>query len=163
MAPNGAGDVFDDSIMAMLEAAHPLIIATTSTHGEPHASRAWGITEIDRAAGRIRLLLDADDSVAVSHAASGGEIAVTSADVRTLRALQLKGVCTGVESATVADRDACARFIDQFAVDVEETDGTPRDKIERITPREIVATIVLIRDLFNQTPGPKAGEALSSP
>lgn len=154
------GSVFDESIQTVVEAGSPLILATASADGRPHAARGWGITAVDSARGLIRVLLDADDPVTVANAKLGGPIALTAADVVSLRSVQFKGKCVSVEPATDADRDSSARYCDKFFADVEQTDGTPRVKLERLVPNDLLAVIVEVRELFNQTPGPRAGETL---
>ena len=50
-------------------------------------------------------------------------IAVTGADVRTLRSVQLKGTAHDLEPATAADLERSAAFCDAFFADVAATDG----------------------------------------
>ena len=156
------GSVFDESIQTVVETGSPLILATASPAGEPYASRGWGLALVDATEGRIRLLLDAEDSVTIANAEAGGSIAITAADVTTLRAVQFKGSCVSVEAATDADRDNSTDHCAKFFATVEVTDGTPRAKLERLVPNDLVAVIVEVRELFNQTPGPRAGETLPS-
>jgi hypothetical protein len=154
--------MFDHSTQALLKAGCALIVGTVASDGAPHASRGWGLVFVDDDGSEVRLMLDADDEVAVSHADAGAAIAITGADVPTLRSVQIKGTCVAVEPATEDDYAASGRFRDAFYTDIEENDGTPRVKLERLTPHRLVAVVVAVRDVYDQTPGPKAGEAMQA-
>ena len=88
---------------AFLETGCALIVGTVATDGEPLAARGWGLTVLDPSRVTVRLLLDVADITTIEHLAAGGAVAVTSADVRTLRSVQMKGRARGVEIATGED------------------------------------------------------------
>ena len=54
-----------------------------------------------------------------------------------------------------------ARFCESFFGVVEELEGTDRRLLERMVPDDFVACTVVIDELYDQTPGPGAGAALS--
>jgi hypothetical protein len=146
-------------VVTFLETGCALIVGTVSTDGSPHAGRAWGLTVLDRAEHRIRLLLDASDTRTLHHAGGGGGIAITGSDVPTLRSVQLKGRAESFEPATEADRSRAAAYCDDFYSDIVASDRYERALLESWTPLEFVACIAVVPDLFDQTPGPRAGEA----
>lgn len=74
--------------------------------------------------------------------------------------MQLKGRVLGTEPATDEDRARAGRFSDAFFRDITETEGVPRRILERMLPEGYVACIVVVEELFNQTPGPAAGARL---
>lgn len=156
--------MFDTEITAFLESGCALIVGTVAADGEPHVGRGWGLDVI--ASGdtpRLRLLLDADDTSSIEHAAEGGAIAVTATSVRTLRSVQLKGRSLGLEVAGPGDDDRAQRYIDQFFADVTDTDGTDAALLERFVPSGYVACTVEVRERFDQTPGPGAGARIDTP
>jgi hypothetical protein len=111
---------------------------------------------------QVRLLLDADDSTALDNLESTGAVAITAGHVPTLRAMQLKGRATRIEPATAGDYERSEHYIDAFFTDVQNTDGTARELLDRLRARDVVACIVEVDDWFDQTPGPIAGAPLAS-
>lgn len=108
----------------------------------------------------VRVLIDAHDEVALANLAPGRPVAVTATDVPTLRSVQLKGVAAGTSPGGRAELERMRRFCDGFYTDIEVTDGTPRDIVERLTPDAVVAVLVDVHEVFDQTPGPVAGRSL---
>ena len=148
------------STAAFLEAGSALIVGSVDRDGAPHASRGWGITVTDAARDQVRLLMDSDDVRAASNLAETGAISITGGDVRTLRSIQLKGHARGREAASVRDRSWSDHFCDLFFTAVQESDGVPRVFMERLRPPELVAWTVHVEELYDQTPGPRAGNAI---
>ena len=132
-----------------------LIVATVGDDGAPHATRAWSLRLVSPA--RARLLLPLHDTTALDRVAAGSPVAVTAADVSTLRSVQLKGRALGVEPATDDDRADVARHVDAFFGAVTATDGTPRPLLDRLVPADYAACLFDITDVYDQTPGPGAG------
>ncbi len=148
--------------VAFLESGCSLIVGSVSADGLPHASRGWGLDVLDPRRLQFRLLLDADDTVALANLAAGGALAVTGASVRTLYSMQLKGRAERITPATIKDVDRAARFIDEFFTDIQETDGDPRERLERIVPVGYVACTFAADEIYDQTPGPGAGEPFAA-
>jgi hypothetical protein len=149
--------VFEPQTRTFLEGGCALIIGTVSRDGEPHATRGWGLDVIGSDPDTVQIVVDADDSVAIANLQPGATLATTGGDVRTLQSVQVKGT---VVTAPVQSDDLELRvqqYCDAFFRDVEEVDGTPRAKLERIVPRRFAALVVEIGDQFDQSPGPGAG------
>lgn len=149
---------------AFLHTGCALIVGLVSPDNEPHATRGWGLTVLhdqqDDAPLRVRFLVDANNAVAVELLGSGCAVAVTAADVKTLRSLQMKGHALEVQPATDEDRAMWQHYSEQFFDDIEESDRTPRALLERFSPVDVVAGVAVIDELFDQTPGPGAGGRL---
>jgi hypothetical protein len=152
--------VLGPDLVSFLESGCGLIIATVRPDGGPRAARAWGVDVVDASIGRIRVLLGLDDPELLDDLAERGAIAVTGADVVTLRASQVKGRVTGLVPATDADRERSARFREAFFQAIIELDGTPRALLDRMVPDDLIVAEVEIDAVFDQTPGPGAGVAL---
>ena len=155
--------MFDAATTKFLESGNALIVATVSPDGEPQATRGWGLTVRPGDRREVRLLLSTADEATLGHARAGGAIAVTGADVRTLRSVQLKGRAVSVEPATDDDRARALRYKDAFFTAVIETDGAFHEQIARLEPYDYVACTIAVDDVFNQTPGPGAGARLDEP
>lgn len=136
-----------------------LIVATVAADGAPIATRGWGLTPLSPR--RARLLVAADDAMAFAPADAtqrdGVAVAITAADVRSYRAVQLKGRSVAVEPATDDDRATAAASLDRFAIAVAETDRTPRHLVDRLVPGAFVACTIEVETMYDQTPGPGAG------
>jgi hypothetical protein len=148
-------------MVAFLQSGCSTLVGTVGPEGDPHAGRAWGIDVVDAESVRLRVLIDADDEVTVRHLSDRGAVALTAANVPTLRSVQLKGRSLGVEAAGDDDGARARRFCDNFFADVEEADGTERSLLERLVPDAYVVCFVQVDEVFDQTPGPGAGEPLA--
>jgi len=146
-----------------LEAGSALIVATVSSTGEPIATRGWGLTVLDAAEGRVRLLLSESDAPALANLRDSERIAITATDVPTLHSMQLKGRQVGFVEATDVDRERADRYCDAFYTDIERTDGTPRQMVERLRPADFVVCDIVVDEFYDQTPGPGAGASLAAP
>jgi hypothetical protein len=153
--------VLDPETIELLEAGSALIIGTVTPDGVPHACRGWGL-EVDTAQpGRVRILIDSEATQALANLEQGRPVAVTAADVRTLRSVQLKGASAGIQAAGPDDLERMARYTAAFYDDIVATDGTPLTVLRRLTPDEVVAVQIDVTDQFDQTPGPDAGRAVA--
>ncbi|HSL56291.1 MAG TPA: pyridoxamine 5'-phosphate oxidase family protein [Acidimicrobiales bacterium] len=151
--------MLDPDSVALLEGGCALIVGTVAADGTPHATRGWGLTVLDRDPIRIRLVISAEEQ-ALANLDATGRLAVTAADVPTLRSLQLKGRVAAVEPMTDADRDTVGRYTDAMFTDIERTDGAPRLVLERWRALAHVVCEVEVDEWFDQTPGPGAGAPL---
>jgi len=147
--------VLDDEMVQFLHGGCALIVCTFDADGEPYASRAWGFTVLcAESEVRGRLLVTPD-------VLAEGRIAITATDVPTLRSLQLKGRIVDVEPMTDADLGKSEQYTNDFYDDIVRADHIPRDLLERARPRQFQAVTVLVEELFNQTPGPRAGSSVA--
>lgn len=149
--------MLDAAMVEFLAGGTGLIVATVGAGGEPHATRGWALTPLSPRAAR--LLVPADDGDLFGP---GVAVAVTAADVRSYRAVQFKGRCRSVEPATDDDLVAAAAHVDGFAAAVRDADGTPRALVDRLVPPAYAACVVEFDALYDQTPGPGAGAALTA-
>jgi hypothetical protein len=104
----------------------------------------------------VRIVLSADDPVVVESLA-GGFVAVTGADVRTLRSHQMKGRVQVVERATDADVAMMAAHSTAFMEAVHQVDGNPISELQRLLPNSVVVIEIVVDELYDQSPGPHAG------
>jgi hypothetical protein len=154
--------VFAPETTAFLEGGCSLIVGTVNPDGEPTATRGWGLTVLSRERGECRLLLDAAATRSRDDLLATGVIAVTSADVPTLRSMQMKGLLLSFEATTDHDRERAAQYADAFFSDIVNTDGTERAVLERMLPLDFVACTLQFFELYDQTPGPVAGVAIAT-
>lgn len=154
--------MFDTQTVTFVEGGCALIVGVTLPDGAPYATRGWGLQVRSAGQGLVRLLLAASDTERLPGVFDDAPIAVTGADVPTLRSLQLKGRTVALEPATVEDIERMERYCDGFFGDVERVDGTPRDVMQRLVPARFVACAIQVDTFFDQTPGPGAGAAVTA-
>jgi hypothetical protein len=153
--------VLSPDTTAFLEGGPGLIVGTVDPDGAPAATRGWGITVLSTETGECRVLLDRNAERALGNLEATRAIAVTCADVPTFYSVQLKGSLVRLEPATEADHSRLEDYVDRFFGDVIRTDGSDLASLDRLRPNEIVASIVRFDEIFDQTPGPGAGSALT--
>lgn len=156
--------MLEQDAIEFIEAGCALIVGTVDSAGAPLATRGWGVDVLDASTGRLQMLLSAEDTVVNTGLAVGTPIAITGADVPSLRSIQLKGrVVTAPLPPTDADRERSERYREAFFSDIAAADGTDRAVVDRIAPLDVVRVVVAVEELFDQTPGPGAGAALPAP
>ena len=149
----------------LLESGCSLVVGLLAAGDVPFGTRAWAFDLLDPEAGTARLLLGAGELARVDRSRedlAGASIAVTAADVRTLRSVQVKGTLLGIEDATADDVERCRRHQEGFFGAVIEVDGTPHEVLERLVPVDLVAARLRVEDAYDQTPGPRAGASVAS-
>jgi hypothetical protein len=153
--------VIDPDIVELLESPCSLIVGTVDGDGLPDATRGWGALVLD-GGERIRLLLSANATTSLRNLENTHRIALTATDFLSLRSVQVKGVASAVELPTQADRARFHEFCEGCVATLHAIDDTPEALIWRFMPSGVVACIVTVADLFDQTPGPGAGARLGS-
>lgn len=160
--------MLDPDLVGLLEGGCALIVGVCGADGAPYASRAWGLQVESPADGdgpevrcRIRFFMGDDDHVVLERVAAAAPVAITGADVLTLRSVQLKGRAIGVESATDEDRTRSAAYFDAFASDIERADGQPKHLLGRLVPPDIAVCTAVVAEVYDQTPGPRAGSEVA--
>ncbi len=151
--------MFGAELTSLFEIGASIVVGTVDPDGEPRATRAWSADVIDLAAGRIRFTMTADDEVSIANLATG-RVSLTAADVRTFRAVQVKGLVAAVRPPTADDLATMRTRIDRFLQAVHETDGNPIEGLRRMLPHHVLAIEIDVDEIFDQTPGPGAGAAL---
>lgn len=147
--------------MAMIDAGAGLVVGTVSADGEPRVVRAWATAVLDRDPLRIRVVMGADDETVVGNLAPG-VVAVTGADVRTLRSVQLKGRVAAVEPATADDLQLLDEHAGRFFEAVHDVDGLPASLMRRMLPHRVIAFEVAVDETYDQSPGPTAGTTVTA-
>lgn len=157
--------MLDDDLIAFLESGCSTVVGVVTPSGEPFATRGWGIAVLDAEPATLRVLLGAGALASIGRRVGDVEpfaLALTGADVRTLRSVQVKGTAHGLEAVTPADEARSRRYFDAFVEDIIVTDAIPRSLMERLVPADLVACTVEVAEIYDQTPGPGAGAVLAS-
>jgi hypothetical protein len=151
--------VIGDAERALIGPGTSLVVATVARDGEPRATRAWSAAIVGE--DRVRVLVSADDPVVVDGLRPGAVVAVTGADVRSLRAVQLKGVLGAVDPPDAPDLASLEAHAERFFDEIHATDGNPVELLRRLLPHQVVAVEVVVDEVYDQSPGPGAGAVLT--
>ncbi len=118
--------MLDGEMREALESGCSIVVGLLSAAGTPFATRAWGVDVLDGELGTARVLVGSGDLRRTGRAweeLPGSAIAVTSADVRTFRSIQLKGTVLRVEPATPAFEERAQRLEHGIALEGLRTFG----------------------------------------
>ena len=152
--------MIEPDIVQLLESPCSLIVGTVDADGLPDATRGWG-ARVQGGGDQIRLLVPANAATALRNLKSTHRIALTATDFITMRSVQCKGVASAVEFPTPDDRTRFHEFCEGCVATLHSMDGTPEELIWRFMPSGVVACVVTVAELFDQTPGPGAGARLT--
>jgi hypothetical protein len=151
--------VLPDDVVALLESGCSTFLGAVGADGRPVASHCMGIQVVEDGT-RLRVMVNADEAEAIADLQATRVVALGATDVYTLRSIQVKGAVVAVEPVTAADRVRTDAYIAAFSQAILETDGTEWELMRRAIPRDFVALVMTIEDVFEQTPGPQAGTNL---
>ncbi len=150
----------DVELACFAAAGRALIVGAVESDGAPYATRGWGFV-LDPDTTPV-VVIDADDQRGREALRPGRPIAVTAADVRTLRSIQFKGQVESVHDTSETDGAVVAHYLHEFYTAIVESDGVPIDTLQRLTPTRYLRCRFRCDELFDQTPGPGAGAPVGS-
>lgn len=153
--------MFASEFISMIEAGAGLIVGAVTPDGAPRGVRAWAAWVVDPVEQRVRVVFTGDDPD-VAGSLEGRKVAVTAANVRNLRSVQLKGRVVTVEDPTPADLEITERQVERFFTAVHEIDGNPMELLRSLLPVTQLALEMVVDEQYDQTPGPTAGSALGA-
>jgi hypothetical protein len=153
--------VFGSELNTMIDAGAGLIVGSVDGNGTPRGVRAWAAWVVDPGAQRLRVVLTGDDREVVANL-TDGRVALTAADVRTLRSVQMKGRVLSIDEPTAADLELAAFQTERFFVSITETDGNPMEMLMLMLPSTQIVLEMIVDEQYDQTPGPTAGTALQA-
>lgn len=151
--------MIDQQLDGAIAAGNGLIVGSVGSDGEPRATRAWSAVVTNHTTRHVRVVVSADDPATEEHL-NGGVLALTGAHILTLQATQLKGPVVAVEEPTASDIHTMAAHSTAFFDAVMATDGNPIELLQRLLPTRVVAVEFLVEEIYDQSPGPGAGERL---
>ncbi|MGZ4688874.1 MAG: hypothetical protein ACXVKA_01380 [Acidimicrobiia bacterium] len=151
--------MIEPDVVALFESGCATFVGTVDAEGNPAAAHAMGIQVLGD--GRLRIVLNAEEIQVLDNLREMKVVALGSTDVPTLRSVQTKGRAVLVEPVTAEDRIRTDAYLAEFFHAINVTDGTPLELLARLVPRDFVALVMTVDELFDQTPGPQAGASLS--
>lgn len=142
-----------------LEPGLSIIVATADANGVPSCCRAYAITSNDDLATLTVYLPVATSHDAIQSLARTKKLAVAATQMMESSATQLKG--TAIETRLARDEEEA--FLDEsleaFADKLVEL-GVPRRLARSAVHWPAFAVTIRVEEIYEQTPGPKAGTRL---
>lgn len=137
-----------------------MLVGVTAEHNRPVATRGWGCRFFEDDS-KARVLIPRND---IKYLQPDGSVAVTIAHVRTFHSAQIKGRIIEVEPTAESSEDLemMSAHREGYFGTVAAVDGFPRPFLDRMCPAEFSAFTMTVEELYNQTPGPRAGVAVTT-
>ncbi len=148
-----------DELVRFLECGLAIVVATRDRELQPDGAAAWAIKVHDDRASATLYLHDLAARRMLANLESCPEIAVDLDLPTTHRACQIKGRYVKSRRARAAERKLVERQVEAFAADLEAI-GIPRALTAGWDPWPCTALELRVTELYEQTPGPGAGEPL---
>lgn len=136
-----------------------MFVGTVDAKGVPACCRAVAVVSNDDLATITVFVPMATSRDVIANVASTKRIAVTATYPPTNCSTQVKGITTGVRLATDGEEALIRDRVDGFA-DVLQEIGIPRRITRSINHWPAFAIEMKVDEMFDQTPGPKAGNVL---
>ena len=148
-----------DSIAALLQTGVSVMVGTRDASLMPECTRAWGI-EISADRGTVTVFLSkAIAGNTLDNLRENRKIAVTCTRPTDHITCQLKGQVRSMKPATSRHRDTSRRWHREFMAELKAI-GVPSALAEAWIIEPTVAVEIAVEDVFDQTPGPGAGQKI---
>ncbi len=152
---------FDPELVEFLESGVSLLVGTCDAHGVPSCSIATG-ARVEGASREVTIYLtERLASRVVDNLRENPRIAVTFSRTLDHRSLQLKGDVLSIEKTDEAGKLVQESYLERYAAALVML-GFPKDVANGIAYFPSLAVKFRTTGLFEQTPGPRAGNALTS-
>ncbi len=141
-------------LAAFIESGVGMVGASAGDDVVPEAFRVWGVSwDPD---GHLRALISSDATRTLATVKPGAWLSLTFVDM-SWRSVQVKGrAVSGPELPNRADVEVMSRYRTDL-VAAFATRGVPSLLLDAIRPLAVFAVTVAVEELYDQTPGPKAG------
>lgn len=134
-----------------------VIVGTVDGEGVPTCCRGIAIDSKDDFDSVTIYLPSATAGETVANLATTRRIAVSCTEPLSHDSIQIKGVTRGVRMAHASDRAFVEERLEAFA-DTLDSFGLPRTVTRSLSHWPAFAIDLSVEQVFDQTPGPKAGE-----
>lgn len=143
-----------------MEGGTSVIVGTVDADGIPTCCRGIAMTSRDDLETITVFIPAATAQETVANVATTRRVAVGATRPLTHESIQIKGVTRGVRLAPPSDEEYVRQRLADFA-DVLDAIGQPRHVTKSIAHWPAFAIDVSVEEVYDQTPGPKAGNALT--
>ena len=163
MSSPGAGGAvaLPAELVDFVESGVSILVGTRDAQLRPEAVRAVGCT-VGKDLRTLSIVLNAATSRrTIANLEAGSPMAVTFNRPIDHRSMQVKGPCLRLRTGTAADDEGARRYLAAFA-DALYLVGVSRATARRVRGVPCMVAELEVRELFEQTPGPVAGNRLEA-
>lgn len=154
----------DEAVRHFLDRSLSVNVATSDHNGRPLVARAVA-ARVTPDGERLTVLIDGRANAAlVAAVADTGRLAVVFTEPSTHRSIQIKDDKAAVAAPAVEESALPGPYIDGFVAELAGlgfTEAFVRAVMD-FDPADLVALHLAPADVFDQTPGPKAGERIQA-
>ena len=149
-----------EQLIDIVEGGASITVATVDSRGRPETVRCAGATVApDRAS--VELFVPAQTGARTRmNLEAGSAVSATICRVFDYYTVQLKGRCKEVREARPAERDLTLAYRAAFTESLYHV-GMSRGLVRRLAVWPAFVVEVAVQTIFEQTPGPNAGEQLA--
>ncbi len=149
----------DADIAAFLGTGVALVVATRDEDLRAEITRGWG-PSLSQDGRELHLCLSAGlDSKTVANLRQNGDIAINLTRPTTYRSVQIKGRMRVLDEPTAAELARADAHLAAFLDEAAQV-GVPRTLGQRFAEPPYISVTLAIIELYDQTPGARAGEPL---
>lgn len=152
----------DEAVRRFLDRSLSVNVATSDSVGRPLVARAVA-ARVSQDGGRLTVLIDGRANAALVAAVAGtGRLAVVFTEPSTHRSIQIKDNHATVADPTAEEAALPGPYIDGFSAELAGMGFTEAfvRAVMAFDPADLVALHLDPAEVFDQTPGPKAGERI---
>lgn len=160
MGPSGTGRGLDADLLAFIDGGVAVGVATRNGDLRPAYTRGWGPAVSADGRWLTLCVIAARGSPSRENIDGNGAIAVVFNPPTVGQALQLKGVVEEAWAPVAEDLERAERHLQAFAMEAEQVGAPPENAQRLFVPRDFLAVRVSIDEVFDQTPGRRAGVRL---
>lgn len=147
-------------LQRFVEGGISVFVATADADKVPTCCRAIALTTKDDFETVTVYVPAATGQETIANVATTRRIAIACTEPLSHQSIQIKGVSRGVKLAPPGEQELVRTRLHQFA-DVLAEIGQPRSVTYRVAHWPAFAIEVSVEEVFDQTPGPKAGFPLA--
>ena len=152
--------LISDELASFLESGLSINVATRDDELQPDGAMGWAVRVHDDRARLTVFLYEKAARAMLRNLKTHPEVAVALDRPTSHRACQVKGHFVSTRRGKATERAEVERQVDGFFTDLEAI-GIPRAMVAGMKIWPCVAIELRVTQLFEQTPGPGAGEPLA--
>lgn len=154
----GIGTLIDAELARFVKGPVSAMLGTVDATAVADVTRVAGIAPLD--GDHFRLLISTEAATACANARVGARVSVLVTDITNYRSVQWKGeVVAPCGPRTTGDLALLHHHVDAFVASCHLVHIDPAMG-DRFFPVEVVAMVVHVDDVYDQTPGPGAGRRM---
>lgn len=147
-------------LQRFVEGGISVIVGTADADKVPTCCRAIALSTKDNFETVTVYVPAATGQETIANVATTRRVAISASEPLSHGSIQIKGVSRGVKLAPAADEEFVRKRLHQFA-DVLAELGLPRSVTHHFAHWPAFAVEVSVEQVFDQTPGPKAGTPIA--